>query len=264
MKTALLALLLLLTASMSVTATNPAWVKLDKKLINEVNALVNQEPAVVQQYFRKGSEESHNLGFGWKAQDYAAYGGYLTIKATCYYHLDTLIGYTIDPWLPQQKQLKSLYADLLATGFKVNHGVLPFRYHVSSLRKPLAAYRQVYRLPVASESVAQYMSPESGLVYGYSGGEAPVMLQNRRAFLDLPDSLSPDQIVLIMHAVNPASRLTAIEYYLKNKKRFADSEQLLVEQWIEVVFIELPKIESRQGCIGGLYDARDLVTEFSN
>lgn len=264
MKTALVALLLLLSVNQAVTASNPEWVKLDQELIRVVNALVNQKPAVVQQYFAKGLEGTHHLGFGWKSKDFAASGGYMTIKARCYYYHDTLVSYTIEPWLPTENAVKDLYVNQFSAVFKPTPGqVRPYHYNPASLQKALGSYRPSYPLAAMPVTIADYMSPESGLEYGYSGGEAPVVLRNRCAFIQLQDQLSTADIVLLMHAVNPASRLTAIEYYLKNKKRFTQAEQRSLNQWVEVVFNELPEVESLQGCIGGLYNARELVARFS-
>ncbi len=88
------------------------------------------------------------------------------------------------------------------------------------------------------------MTPNSGTMYGYAGGG--VIMQNRKAFLEIKDSLTNDQLVLLMFSINPASRLTAIEYYLKEKERF--SSQQLIDKWIDLVFLEMQKIKTMLGC----------------
>ncbi|MGI4737052.1 MAG: hypothetical protein ACRYG7_17920 [Janthinobacterium lividum] len=267
MRIALLHLFLLLTASLPTLAINPLWVKLDKKVIEEVSAVVKANPATAEQYFLKPSGTAHhlrrvyNLGFGWKAKETAAYGGYISILATFYYHNDSLLSYTVHPELPDEVELRSTYAKWYATSFRVAPTeVLPFYYNKYLLSKPLPTYKGPYTARIATEAVATYMSPESGLVYGHYGGEALTMLQNRRCFTTLQDSLSPEQVLLLMYAINPASRLTAFEYYLNHKQRFAN--HLPIEQWMETVFRELPEIESIEGCIGGLYNAREQVASF--
>jgi len=54
-----------------------------------------------------------------------------------------------------------------------------------------------------------------------------------------------------MYAINPASRLTAIEYYLKHKELFSSQEE--INKWIGMNFKEIPKINTMRGCF--------LVTE---
>lgn len=265
MKTAFLVVVLLLGANLVVRAANPYWIRLDRKLIRDVTALVAKKSAQVAYYFGPRSEAEHNLGFGWKARDLAAYGGYLTIKATCYYYHDSLLSYTITPWLPKEPALKRLYIHWLAPGFKVsNASVTPVYYNRAALEQPLTAYYQAYSLPRVPRRLADYMSPASGVEYGYAGGYASVLLPNRSAFLAFQRDLSTAQVRLLLYAVNPASRLTGIEYYLKHKPRFTRAEQLLLEQWIETVFTELPQVESVQGCLGGLFDARELVAAFAH
>lgn len=262
MRLPVLHLLFLLLLSVPALAINPLWVRMDKKIISEVSAVIKASPATAERYFVKGSRDVHNLGFGWKSKDGAVGGGYISIRATFYYRNDTLISYTVYPRFPDEPALKSTYAKLYAPSFSIDSkGLSPFYYNDAALSKPLSTYREPYLSGSAPKAIRKYMSPESGLEYGDYGGFALSMLQNRKNFIELQDSISTEQVFLMMHAVNPASRLTAIEYYLSNKKLFSNQPQ--IEQWMETVFQELPEVESMQGCIGGTYNARALVAKFS-
>jgi hypothetical protein len=88
------------------------------------------------------------------------------------------------------------------------------------------------------------MTPSSGTMYGYAGGG--VIMQNRKAFLQIKDSLTADQVVLLMYSINPASRLTAIEYYLQHEDLF--SSRQVIDNWVGVVFKATPTIETMSGC----------------
>jgi len=95
-----------------------------------------------------------------------------------------------------------------------------------------------------SAPIADYMTPNSGTMYGYAGGG--VIMQNRREFLKIEDSLTCDEAVYLMYAINPASRLTAIEYYYYHKDLFLDREK--IEEWIDINFAEIPKVKTMWGC----------------
>lgn len=255
-------LLFLLFLSLPVLAINPQWVKMDKKMIAEVNAITKATPAITERYFAKNVREGHNLGFGWRSRELAVYGGYTSVYATFYYRNDSLVSYVIQPNLPNEPTLKKAYITWYAPSFRVNPGRLnPFYFNKAVLSKPLPAYQKLYTVQAASQAIINYMSPESGVVYGYAGGESPQILENRASFINIQNNLPLEQVILLMYASNPASRLTAIEYYLKNKKLF--SNQARIEQWIETVLQELPEVESLQGCIGGKYNARELVGMFT-
>lgn len=258
----ILAFLILLFVGERARAVNPVWVAQDKKLIHQVNSLVKASPTTVERYFEKSIIESHNLGFGWKSRKTGIGGGYISIDATFYYRNDTLISYVIYPKLPNKPELKGRYTQWYSLSFSVTStGITPFRHNGAALQKPLSTDSKLYTPKVATAATAAYMSPESGLAYGDYGGYGMTMLQNREAFTKIQEGLSAAQVLLIMHSVNPASRLTAIEYYLGHKKLFTD--QARIEQWIETVFRELPEVESINGCIGGKYNARALVAKFT-
>ncbi len=255
-------LLFFLFLSLPVLAINSLWVRKDKKIIGEVNAVIKTSPAAVERYFVKGSPNVHNLGFGWTSKEGAVGGRYISLQATFYYRNDTLISYTVYPRFPDEPTLKRTYAAWYAPSFRVDlKEVSPFYYNDAALRKPLSTYREPYLVGSAPEAIRKYMSPASGLDYGDYGGVAFTMLQNRKNFVAIQDSLSPEKVFLLMHAVNPASRLTAIEYYLMHKYLFSNQPQMA--HWIETVFQELPEVESIQGCIGGTYNARASVAKFS-
>ncbi|OON67178.1 hypothetical protein [Hymenobacter sp. CRA2] len=262
MRVPLLYLLLFISVSLPSSAANPEWVAQDKKIINEVTSLLKASPRTVERYFEKGIESGHNLGFGWRSRDAAIGGGYISIKAALYYYNGSLVSYTVYPGLPREQELKSKYVQWYSAGFKVSSaGVAPFRYNGALMQKPLSALVKPPTSQVATKAVVEYMSPESGLEYGDYGGYGMTMLQNREAFTQIQKGLSLEQVLLVMHSINPASRLTAIEYYLKNKELFTNRPQ--IEQWVETVFRELPEVESIDGCIGGKYNAKELVAKFT-
>lgn len=252
-------LFLLLALSLPAWALNPAWIKEDKRLIAQVNTLLPTTPATVERYFTHHDVRAvHTLGFGWRSTETAVHGGYTSVYATFYYCNDRLVSYVIHPELPDEPALKSTYTTWYAPSFRLKPPKLnPFYFNKAALSQPLPAYPTSAATKTSAKALQDYMSPEGGVVYGYAGGESLQILPNRAAFLALRPQPGPEQIVRLMYAINPASRLTAIEFYLKHKALFANQPQ--IEQWMEVVFHTLPKVESIRGCIGGEYEVRALM-----
>lgn len=257
-----LQLLFLLILGLPTWALNPAWIRKDKQMITEVNELLKATPATTERYFlSKDFREAHDLGFGWMSKQTAVHGGYTSVYATFYYRNDSLVSYVIHPELPDEPTLQSTYTTWYAPRFRINAPKLnAFYVNSTALSAPLLAYVQSTATEISTKAIREYMSPEAGIVYGYAGGESRQILENRAAFLDLRATLLPEQVVLLMYAINPASRLTAFEFYLRNKALFSNQQQ--IEQWMEVVFRTLPKVESISGCIGGNYDVQELMADF--
>ena len=64
-----------------------------------------------------------------------------------------------------------------------------------------------------------------------------------------------------MYSINPASRLTAVEYYYKNKDKFLNSIE--INNWIDTIFTETPTIETLSGCVVRINNSRFLVEKYT-
>lgn len=99
------------------------------------------------------------------------------------------------------------------------------------------------------------MTPTSGTMYGYAGGG--MIMQNRKAFLEIKDSLTNEQLILLLYSINPASRLTAIEYYWKRKGSLGNNEA--IDKWVEQNFKEMPTVKSMSGCFSVTEETKSFV-----
>ena len=234
------------------------WVKLDYNVIDSLVALDKNSPAEVCRFFSSPERDKLDLGFGWTTFHKRMPGGYASFDAYFYLYKDTIRSYVIKTWLPHTKELieeyKLLYSRVMAID---NDGFYVFKYGKENILQPLDAYNRVGKRNSISDEMLQYMSPESGLEYGYRGGMANALLKNRSRFLQLKKHLSAEQVKAMMYSINPASRLTAIEYYLKNKDRFKITNE--TRDWIEVVYREVPEIYTMNGCLYGKRNSKELV-----
>jgi hypothetical protein len=235
-------------ASTKTFAYNPFWTHTDKKLISSIINLDKNNPKQIEQYFKtqriqKSDTTKEVLGFGWTIWTPGIGGGYISISAEFYYFHDSLVSYTLTPNLPEEKGLVKRYKKWYRDFFPyLNSEIQSLKFNEVAILKPLKEYEGTFRsIP---QNIISYMTPNSGTMYGYAGGG--VIMQNRKAFLEIQDSLSNDQVILLMYSINPASRLTAIEYYLKYKERFSSQQQ--IDKWIDLVFAETPTVKTMSGC----------------
>ncbi len=245
-------------------ASNPFWVQMDKKILKQLNELDKADPSQVESFFlqHRRNPEKVNLGFGWSLWNTRIGGGYISLSAVIIYHNDSIISYRMYSDLPNDKKLIGKYTKWFEKTFDVDSGkVKPYRYRESSLFKPLAEYDGPLTTQEVSHEVLTYMTPYSGTTYGYAGGYSGELLSNREEFISIEPGLSSEKAILLMYSINPASRLTAIEYYKKHKDKFRNQRQ--VEDWIEQVYKEVPTVETLFGCSRETKESRYLVEYYS-
>ncbi|MEK6155449.1 hypothetical protein WIW50_19485 [Flavobacteriaceae bacterium 3-367] len=203
---------------------------------------------------------SAHLGFGYRIISRSTPGGYISINCDFLYKKDSLVGYRLRPELPDKPKLRNKYLNWYAGKFEIteNHKVKPYYHNRKSFEAPLDNYSGDKSTKV---KVRAYMSPTSGLWYGGRGGWSMSLLPNRKHFLALEQSLTREIVMELMYSKNPATRLTAIEYYYKYPELFEESKEEL-DEWIEIIFKQVPRISTLRGCLGGQESARKLVEEY--
>jgi len=238
-------------------AHNPFWAHTDKKLIKNLVEIDKNNPKTLENYFKTYKTQKididttkTNLGFNWEIWSRRIGGGYIGISATFIYHNNTIVSYSITPELPEEKRLIKKYKKWYNHFFEFeSNQILPYNFNRFHITAPLKEYnKSSEKLSSITQEIKEYMTPYSGTGYGYyTGGYSNnILLPNRKEFLKIRDSLTNEQVILIMYSINPASRLTAIEHYLKNRGKFTESKEL--EKWIERNFKETPIIETQIGC----------------
>jgi hypothetical protein len=233
------------------------------KIFKAFAKINKDDPGSVEAFFatEKWDLRPDSLGFDWIKKQQTVPGGYISIHADLYYCKGRLLSYSLYCYLPHEGNLIRIYKPVIARLLPQSEGnYYSFEYNSREIYMPLKEYFYT-KLPLDnSTKVLQYMSPHSGIVYGTTGGIAGDSLENRRAFCRLMHRLTPNQIIQIMYSVNPASRLTAIEYYLKHKAKFTN--QPGIDAWIEKVYLGLPKIGTMSGCTGYYEKSRELVEKY--
>jgi hypothetical protein len=255
----LLIIVTFILVSSKTFAYNPFWTLTDKRLISAVTNLDKNNPKEIEQYFKtqriqKCDTTKENLGFGWTMWTPGIGGGYISISAKFFYYNDTLVSYSLTPQLPEERGLQKRYKKWHGDFFAYSSSEIQiFSFDQSPILQPLIQYAGT--LKNIPEKIVNYMTPNSGTMYGYAGGGT--IMQNRKAFLEIKDSLTKDQVILLMYSINPASRLTAIEYYWKHKDSFGNSEA--IDKWIDQIFKQMPTVKSMSGCFSVTEDTKSFV-----
>lgn len=239
------------------------WQDDDMNLFSKFQKIDKNNPKAVEGFF--ASREKYlppdTLGFCWVKVQKAKAGGYTRILADLYYYKDSLYSYVIFSYLPDEEQLVSVYKPILRNLFPENG---PYDYSFSHgkhyINMPMAEFYFTGLKPDSSSSIQNYMSPESDIVYGKTGGIGSSVLPNRREFSSIANRLTTSQVRQIMYSINPASRLTAIEYYYKHRRQFSNQKE--IEAWIRKVYKALPTITTMYGCLVENTDARKRVEEY--
>jgi len=110
-------LVFMTTTTICSFGTNPFWVQLDKKIIQELNSVDKNNSNEVERYFinnRKSPQIKENLGFGWKIWSPGVGGGYISVSGTFIYFNDSIVNYTLYSQLPDEKQLVGRYSEWLS------------------------------------------------------------------------------------------------------------------------------------------------------
>lgn len=236
----------------------------DHELIASLVCLEKENPDVIEGFFRSRKINDHyivseNYGFGYRMQRTEINGEHIVITGTFYYFNDSIISYTLDPKGPWKKELIESYKKWYGDYFSYSGDeIQPYRYKHEQLCKPIKEYSGSYSTEDIPKEIMEYMSPESGTVFGYSCGFLSTEpLKNRKNFYSIEDSLTTDQLELLMYSINPVSRLTAIEYYFNHKDRFERFS--FYNDWLNRNFVEIPEIKT---CFGDVSQMRNTKLLF--
>ena len=106
------------------------------------------------------------------------------------------------------------------------------------------------------------MTPFSGIMYGNEGGWGST-LENRANYLAIKGKITAEICRLLLYSKNPATRLTAIEYYYQHVDQFLKYRAEFKNR-IEAIFTELPEVETMAADVVVTENAKKLVQQFSD
>ena len=236
------------------------WVKMDSVFLSEFRETINKDPKNIAEILAIDSHKKENLGFGYSYVKASMGNGYASIWYTVVFKENDIISYELKPDLPNHKSLIKRYLKFYKNIYEIDSERIYNRYYnYDEMYKPLDISNNNASM---NENLKYLMTPFSGIEYGYSGGIAGALFTNRGIYLNEKKEINPEICKTLMFSKNPAVRLMAIEHYLKNKSEFTNIKP--IDNWIENVYSELPRIETLEGCMVMSRDSKELVTEYVN
>lgn len=260
---------LILFQSDVMLSQNPFWVRKDKKNIKKICEKYQDAPEKIPQFFgvkeKSKSNKFEDLGFGYQSIEKGIGGGYVSIYADFYFLKDSLIGYSVFPELPDEEDesiLREKYLTWYSACFLKNNNLEPLFHNINAINSPLKQYPGKVKFNDLSKDVQYYYSLNSGTRYGLRGGVSNALLRNRQIFTKIKNKITFDELEFLMYSKNPATRLTAIEYYLRNKENI--SKRIQDEKWIDEMLENTPIVQTLRGCMVSYTSPRELLYQIVN
>ncbi|MCX2742168.1 hypothetical protein [Pontibacter anaerobius] len=233
-----------------------SWVKEDSVFISSYITAYKANPLKIEAYLQPDKKLRDDLGFGYFSIEGSMGKGYVTVFYQLIYFQDKLVSYRLSPQMPRDGRLTQRYKRLYSAlyRFDENDKAQDLYFNFKEMAKPLDNFT---REP-STRALAYLMTPFSGVVYGLRGGEASSILDNRAAFNFVQSKLTPEDYLMLLYSKNPATRLTAAEYYYRKPIKL-EKYKTEIENRIKTIYAELPQTQTMYGCILTTDESKKLV-----
>lgn len=234
------------------------WVAMDSIFLSKFREIINKDPKNIIDILSVNSDKKEEMGFGYSYTQASMGKGYASIWYTIIFKNNKLVAYELKPDVPNHKFLTKRYLKFFKGIYKIDSERIYNRYYnIEEMLRPLETNNSN---EILNENLQFLMTPFSGIEYVYSGGYSGAIFTNRGLYLNEREKINSEICKTLLYSKNPATRLMAIEHYIKNKDEFKETE--LIDSWIETVYSELPTIGTMEGCFGMSRNSRDLVQEY--
>jgi hypothetical protein len=239
---------------------NEGWVREDSLFIDQVKQAYNSDPLSIEKSIEPWENARVNLGYGYSVIQSSTGKGYVSIFYTCVYKDRKLISYMLDPQMPHDDRLTYRYISFYKVLFKIeNNWSMDLYFGYEKMTKPLEESENVLKV---SDALGFLMTPFSGIVYGDFEGFDDQIVENRRAYNKVKDSINEKELLYLLRSINPATRLTAAEHYFKNIDNYL--QHSLIERLIEDNYKELPAIQTISVDLVNEEDAKEVLRRMIN
>lgn len=235
------------------------WVKDDSVFIENLAQSYKKNPANLEHLLSYKGEKGEKLGFDYYLVTGSNGKGYVSIFYEFVYRKNEFVSYKLDPQMPLDKRLTERYLKFYSSLFKINKYQIaePLYYGYDEMIRPLDDFKAT----IYDDRILFFMTPYSGILYGDYGGIGSTMLDNRFNYLRIENKITPEICEFLLYSKNPATRLSAIEYYLQNPQLFIKNKER-IESRINLIFNELPEVRTMSADLEFEKNAKDLVNSF--
>ena len=186
--------------------------------------------------------DTDSLGFGWVFRRLSYGGGQAAIKGNLLYFEGSLTSIEVFPELPEETKYKKKYMNWFSTQFEIkDDSLLPIKIIEEAFFAALSKYLENFGQQL-SDDVLYYMSPLSGSRYISENKcvHESARNKNREIFNSIIETLDTFELIAILYGKHPISRITALEYMLKNEQNYPELDDH--KEWIQKLTTETPRI----------------------
>ncbi len=250
----------------SLSAHNPYWTQLDKRIIKQLVGINKDSTRLIEEYFGtpEHAKNMTNIGFGWTVWSPSKSGGYISIRSDFYYFNDSLVAFQINAELPDEVTLRNKYIKWYNYYFETNgnNELTPYFFNIESVYSPLKNIDYEIKSIQLKNQLITLMKPTSNLYYYWAGGYSGSIPSNRKLFMENAYSLSFVELKFMTYSKNPITRFMAIEEIIR--KNYIETECTSKDlEWYEQCFKEVPLVKTLNGCLGSTESSENLVYMFS-
>jgi hypothetical protein len=241
----------------------PQLIEKNSLFVKKLAHVYKNTPANILPLFNAVDRKSNDLGFNYCSVRGIYEIGYLSIRYHFIFFKDKLISYELSSLLPFDDRLTKRYLKICSLLFKPdnNYFTKPIYYKYDEMVKPLRANIRQYS---TEKKILFLMTPYSGEIYGVYAvmGYASILLENRRNYNAIKDRITPEIEFMLLYSKNPATRLSAIEYYYQHPEQFVTNKDRY-EKTIEAIYAESPLIETVVSGHTTTQNAEEMVKLFA-
>jgi hypothetical protein len=228
--------------------------------IDQVKQAYKSDPLSIEKSIEPWEHTRVNLGYGYSVIQFSTGKGYVSIFYTCVYKDRRLISYMLNPQMPHDDRLTHRYISFYKELFRIeNNRPMDLYFGYEKMTKPFGESENVLK---ASDELGFLMTPFSGIVYGDFEGFEDQIIENRKAYNKIKESINEKELLYLLRSINPVTRLTAAEHYFKNIYHY--SQHSLIERLIEDNYKELPTIQTISVDLVNEEDAKEVLRRMIN
>ena len=249
----------------------PDLVAADSVVIARLIDVVKNRPEEILSLDAFRRRQYEDLGYGFSYHETTTEGGYVATKLQVVLKDGKPYSFAVTPRLPYPfTKLYDSYRRFYSPLFKLDGSGNPqtyyWRMHLITMPVGDSSYIDRYRRLTEKSPYRNkldlLMTPFSGIEYGCGSEAANSVPPNRRLFVELSPHIDYLLATCMLRSVNPATRLTAIEYIQRN---FPDKlNRKPMQRQIDKLLKEFPKVRTIRDGAREHADSRQLVRSFIN
>ena len=267
MRFKLIILLLIVSFGQLGLGLNLISIQRDKVFIEKfIDTYQKGDPDDISKFFNPpGKYDTTTLGLGYYLVDQQKSSANVSIKAKFIYQNDSLVGCRILPTMPKDVNLQTKYKNWYAPifTFKDSTQILPLYSNYESWIAPFPQYQGPLNIMEQSKPFQDYISTESGDVFGYFNGWYGLH-RNRALFEGLLPTIEAEEIEMLMYSKNPITRLQAFYYFLTHENEFSSSRKNVIAAWMKKVVNDPSHIYSAEGDVIDKEPAEERLMYYVN